>query len=294
MELKRTPDSYFDGLPDFSFSPNYVEINDLRMHFVDEGKGEIVLLLHGEPSWSYLYRKMIPILVKAGFRVIVPDLPGFGRSDKPSAQSNYSYRRHIDWMWAFIEKLNLEDITLFCQDWGGLIGLRLVAAHPARFARVVAANTGLPTGNFKMPDAFMQWREFSQNSPKFDIGRVIQNGTASQLPPEVVQAYNAPFPDDSFQAGARMFPSLVPISMDDPEAAANRAAWQALMQFKKPFLTLFSDGDPITRGGEAFFQKMIPGANGQPHEIIRDAGHFLQEDKGAEIAEKMVLWMKGD
>jgi haloalkane dehalogenase len=293
--MLRTPDSRFSALPDFPFEPHYLDVDGLRMHYVEVGKkdAETLLLLHGEPSWSYLYRKMIPVFEQAGYRVIAPDLIGFGRSDKLPEQSDYSYQKHVDWMKAFIRQLDLREITLFCQDWGGLIGLRVAAEAPERFRRIVAANTFLPMGNVKMPEAFMQWREFSRSSPAFDVGRVIQRGCASQLPEEVLAAYDAPFPDDSYKAGARIFPSLVPIRPEDPAVPANQRAWQVLMQWKKPFLTLFSDQDPITRGGDAFFQKVVPGAKGQPHETIVGAGHFLQEDKGEEIAQKVVKWMKG-
>lgn len=292
MNHLRTPDHRFEKLPAFPFAAKYLETKGLRMHYVDEGKGdEVVLMLHGEPSWSFLYRKMIPVFVKAGMRAIAPDLIGFGKSDKLAGQSDYTYQKHVDWMTAFVQKLDLTNITLFCQDWGGLIGLRVAAENPDCFSRIVAANTGLPIGNIKMPEAFMEWRAFSRTASHFDMGRVIQRATVSELSEDVLAAYNAPFPDESYKAGARIFPSLVPITPDDPAVAANRAAWAVLMQWQKPFLTLFSDRDPITKGGEKFFQQVIPGAKGQPHEIIRDAGHFLQEDKGEEIAEKVVKWV---
>lgn len=293
MNPLRTPDKRFENIPDFPFSPHYVEVDGPRMHYVDEGQGdEIVLMLHGEPSWSYLYRKMVPVFSKAGFRAIAPDLIGFGKSDKLPEKSDYTFQKHVDWVTAFVRQLDLTNITLFCQDWGGLIGLRIAAENPDRFSRIVAANTGLPIGNIKMPEAFMKWREFSQKAPHFDIGRLIQQATVSELPPEVVAAYDAPFPDDTYKAGARIFPSLVPITPDDPAVPANRAAWAVLMQWQKPFLTLFSDADPITKGGEKFFQQVVPGAKGQPHEIIEQAGHFLQEDKGEEIAGKVVEWVR--
>lgn len=295
MKPLQTPEQQFENLPDFPFSAQYTAVGGLRMHYVDEGQGdEVVLMLHGEPSWSFLYRKMIPVFAKAGMRAIAPDLIGFGRSDKLAEKSDYSYQKHVDWIAAFVTQLDLRNITLFCQDWGGLIGLRVAAENPNRFSRIVAANTGLPIGNIKMPEAFMQWREFSQTSPHFDVGRIIQRATNSALSEEVIGAYNAPFPDDSYKAGSRIFPALVPITPDDPAVPANRAAWAVLMQWKKPFLTLFSDNDPITKGGEKFFQQVIPGAKGQPHEIIPDAGHFLQEDKGEEIAQKVVAWVQGE
>jgi len=292
VEIVRTPDERFAGLPDFPYEPGYVTFDDddggqLRVAFVDvgPGDGEVVLLLHGEPSWSFLYRRMIPVLVDAGLRVVAPDLVGFGRSDKPVDPAAYSYARHVEWMRrALFDGLGLREVTLVGQDWGGLIGLRLVAEHPDRFARVVAANTGLPTGDTPMSEAFLAWQRFATTAAEFDVGRVVQNGTATQLPPEVVAGYDAPFPDDRYKAGARVFPSLVPTAPDDPAAAANRAAWEVLARFGKPFLTAFSDGDPITGGGDRIFQKVVPGAQGRPHTTLRGGGHFLQEDVGPELA----------
>lgn len=286
MDALRTPDERFENLPGYDFAPNYVDIAGLRMHYVDEGPADAkpVLLLHGEPSWSYLYRKMIPPLVDAGHRCIAPDLIGFGRSDKPRQISDYSYAAHVDWMRAFVETLDLRDITLFGQDWGSLIGLRVAAEHPDRFARIAIGNGALPTGDHAISEAFLQWREFATTSPKFDIGPIIQRATVSELSDDVVAAYDAPFPDDSYKAGARAFPALVPITPDDPASEANRRAWAVLMDWQKPFLTTFSDKDPILGGGEKVFKKLVPGAVGQPHVIIEDGGHFLQEDKGEEIA----------
>jgi len=295
VKVLRTPDERFEKLPGHPFEPHYAEIADgdgtrLRVHYVDEGpRGAApVLLLHGEPSWSYLYRKMIPVLTAARHRAVSPDLVGFGRSDKPAARSDYSYQRHVDWLRATVRALDLRDITLVCQDWGGLLGLRLVAEEPDRFARVVAANTFLPTGDPPPGEAFFRWREFSQRVPDFSAGFIVQSATATQLPPEVVAAYDAPFPDESYKAGARAFPLLVPASPEDPAAPANRRAWQALERFEKPFLTAFSDGDPITRGGDAIFQARVPGAKGRSHVTIAGAGHFLQEDRGAELARAVV------
>jgi haloalkane dehalogenase len=244
-----------------------------------------VLLLHGEPSWSFLYRRMIPTLVDAGLRCVAPDLVGFGRSDKPARREDYSYARHVEWMReALFDGLGLAGVTLVGQDWGGLIGLRLVGEHPDRFARVVAANTGLPTGDSPMSEAFLAWRKFSQESPAFPIGRIVAGGCRTELAPEVVAAYDAPFPDDASTAGARAFPVLVPTSPDDPAAPANKAAWATLAAFDRPFLTAFSDGDPITGGGDAIFRRTIPGAKGLDHVTIEGGGHFLQEDRGPELA----------
>lgn len=296
MDARRTPDDRFNGLPGYDFEPHYVEIDGLRLHYVDEGPADAapVLLLHGEPSWSYLYRKMIPPMAAAGQRVIVPDLIGFGKSDKPASQENYSYAGHVAWMRHFVETLDLRDITLFGQDWGALIGLRIAAEDESRFARIAIGNGALPTGDHGMNEAFLQWREFARTSPKFDIGRIIQNATMSELSEGVVAAYDAPFPDDTFKAGARAFPSLVPITPEDPASEANRQAWAVLMNWTKPFLTTFSDKDPIMTGGEKVFKKLVPGAAGQDHVIIEDAGHFLQEDKGEEIAAVLIEFISRD
>ncbi|MEX6501286.1 haloalkane dehalogenase [Pseudomonas zhanjiangensis] len=291
MEFLRTPDERFADLPGYDFKPHYLQVDDseggeLRLHYLDEGPAtaDPVLLLHGEPSWSYLYRKMIPILVATGHRVIAPDLIGFGRSDKPTRGEDYSYQRHVDWMRSVLEQLDLRRITLVCQDWGGLIGLRLVAEHPERFARVVAANTMLPTGDHAPGAAFEKWQKFSQEVPVFPAGGVIKGGTVTPLPQAVVDAYDAPYPDERYKAGARQFPLLVPTRPDDPAAPANRAAWAVLANWGKPFLTAFSDSDPVTAGGDTLMQKLIPGTLGQDHTTIVGAGHFLQEDKGEELA----------
>jgi haloalkane dehalogenase len=296
MQVLRTPDERFANLPDFPFEPHYAEIDDgeggvLRVHYLDEGPRDAapVLLLHGEPSWSYLYRHMVPPLVAAGHRVIVPDQVGFGRSDKPSEQGDYSYARHVAWMSSLIfGALDLTDITFFGQDWGGLIGLRLVAAQPDRFARVAVGNTGLPTGDRPPSDAFLAWQEFSQTAPVFPIGAIINGGTVTELSAEVIAAYDAPYPDDSYKAGARIWPSFVPTSPDDPEAPANRAAWEVLERFDRPFLCCFSDADPITGGGEKAFIGRVPGTAGQSHTTIEGAGHFLQEDAGPQLAQVLI------
>lgn len=290
MDILRTPDERFRQLHGYAFAPHYVEIGGVRIHYLDEGRRDRapVLLLHGEPSWSYLYRKMIPVLTAAGHRIVAPDLVGFGRSDKPVRREDYTYQRHVDWMLGVLEDLELRDTTLVCQDWGGLIGLRLVAEHGSRFARVVAANTFLPTGDIHPGDAFLAWRQYSQETPEFHVGGIVQGGCVTTLAPEVVAAYDAPFPDDRYKAGARQFPALVPISPEDPAAAPNRKAWEALRRWHKPFLTAFSDADPITHGADRFLQDAIPGAKGQPHTTITGAGHFLQEDKGEELARVVV------
>jgi len=290
MEALRTPDDRFANLPGYSFAPHYIESGGLRIHYVDEGprQASAVLLLHGEPSWSYLYRRMIPVITAAGHRAVAPDLVGFGRSDKPVERSDYTYQRHVDWMRAVLESLDLRDVTLVCQDWGGLIGLRLAAEHGDRFARVVAANTFLPTGDVPPGDAFKMWLQFSQTTPDLPVGGIVNGGCVTDLAAEIVAAYDAPFPDDRYKAGARQFPALVPISPDDPAAPANRKAWEVLRRWDKPFLTAFSDSDPITRGADRLLQEAIPGAKGQAHTTIAGAGHFLQEDKGEELARVVV------
>jgi haloalkane dehalogenase len=288
VEVLRTPDERFAELPDFPYEPRHVEVDGgLRVGYVEDGPadGETVLLLHGEPSWSFLYRRMIPVLAAAGLRVVTPDLVGFGRSDKPARQQDYSYARHVSWTAeALFARLDLRGVTLVGQDWGGLIGLRLVAEEPERFARVVVANTGLPTGDAPMSEAFLAWQRFAAGATAFDVGRVVQNGTLTELPPEVVAGYDAPFPDDRYKAGARVFPSLVPTGPDDPAAPANRAAWEVLARFDRPFLTAFSDGDPITAGGDRVFRTTVPGARGLDHVTLAGGGHFLQEDVGPELA----------
>lgn len=282
----RTPDDRFEDLPDYDFDPHYVKVDGLRMHYVDEGPPDAspVLLLHGEPTWSYLYRFMIPPLAEAGLRVVAPDLIGFGKSDKPPSRRDYSYAAHVGWLHGFIETLDLKAVTMFCQDWGSLIGLRIAAEDEARFARIALGNGGLPTGDQRMPDAFMKWRRFALYSPWFPIGNIVQRGTLTHLSDEVVAAYDAPFPSGKYKAGARKFPSLVPIRPRDPASHANREAWRVFERWEKPFLTTFSDRDPITRGGDRAWQERVPGARDQPHTTIRNAGHFLQEDKGPELA----------
>jgi haloalkane dehalogenase len=290
MEILRTPEARFAGLADFPFAPQYAEVVDadgtvLRIAYIDEGRrdGAPVLLMHGEPSWSYLYRQVIPRLVAAGCRVMAPDLIGFGRSDKPASREDYTYERHVDWMRQWLEVLDLGGVTLFCQDWGGLIGLRLVAAAPGRFAGVVAANTFLPTGT-GMTDGFRSWLGYSQRIPQMPIGMIVAGGCVRALSPEEIAAYDAPFPDESYKEGARQFPMLVPVTPEHPSVAENKAAWAALERFDRPFLTAFSDKDAVTRGGEAAFQTRVPGASGQPH-VTLHGGHFLQEDSPREIAE---------
>jgi len=292
LEFLRTPDERFANLSDFDFDPNYVELDDteggrLRMHFLDEGPSDAapVLVMHGEPTWCYLYRHMIPIYAAAGHRVLAPDLIGFGRSDKPTERSDYTYQRHVDWMTEWLRQVDLMGITLVCQDWGGLIGLRLVASMPERFARVVVANTALPTGDKPMGAAFHSWRDFSQSVPNFNAGRIVYGGTTSKITASEVAAYNAPFPDASFQAGARQFPMLVPDTPDNPASAPNRAAWETLRSMDIPFLTVFGADDKIMAGVDREFQKSIPGAAGQNHAILPNAGHFLQEDVGKELAQ---------
>lgn len=302
MRILRTPDDNFVDLPGFDFEPHYVEVpvdaagegipgvtvaDVLRVHHLDEGPddGPVVLLMHGEPSWSYLYRHMIPPLVATGHRCIAPDLVGFGRSDKPAEQGDHTYARHVAWMRAALfDELDLSGITLVGQDWGSLIGLRLVAEHPDRFDRVVIGNGGLPDGSGKITEAFLRWQEFATTTEHFPVGAIIDGGCTTALDPAVIAAYDAPFPDDHYTAGPRVLPGLVPMSTDDPATPDNLRAWEVLGSFTKPFLTAFSDADPITHGGERVLQRQIPGAKGQPHTTIAGGGHFLQEDRGPQFA----------
>ena len=331
METIRTPDERFADLPDYAFAAHYSEVADgeggtLRIHYLDEGPrdGEIVLCMHGQPSWSFLYRHMIPVFVEAGYRVIAPDLVGFGRSDKPTSIDDYTYARHVAWMSAWLEGLDLQGVNLFCQDWGGLIGLRLVAAFPDRFARVVVANTGLPDGMGMPPEAakpmwdvyetipvvsaselgerfsatdgppgFFFWRKYCAESPDFSVGDVMQL-TGGTMADEIRAAYEAPFPDSRFEAGARKFPSLVPIFPDDVEIPANKQAWTVLESFERPFMTSFADNDPVTAGMEKTFQSRVPGTKGVSHATIKGAGHFLQETEGPLVARTMIAFMQAN
>lgn len=332
MEVVRTPEERFLNLEGYPFKSHYLSIDDgengkLRIHYLDEGNpdGEVILCLHGQPTWSYLYRKMIPVFVEAGYRVVVPDLVGFGKSDKPILRENYTYARHIRWMENFLLDLDLKDITLVCQDWGGLIGLRLVTGLPDRFARVVTANTGLPDADNipaemapamhqlydsipalpplemgqklrenEMGAGFMYWIKFCAEYADFTISDVVSMSAMSTLTDAQKQAYDAPFPDERFKAGARQFPSLVPIFPDGPEIPANREAWKILQRWDKPFLTAFGDSDPVTKGAHVRFQEQVPGAKGQAHTILVGAGHFIQEDKGEELAEVVIGFMQSN
>jgi haloalkane dehalogenase len=298
MTVLRTPDSRFENLPGYPFQPHYVTVKDarlgdMRMHYVDEGPrdGPVVVMLHGEPSWSYLYRKMIVPVAAAGYRVLAPDLIGFGKSDKPAERDDYSYLAHVTWLTDWFRQMEIRDITLFCQDWGGLLGLRIVGENPDWFARVMAGNTFLPTGDGTPSEAFLGWKHFSQTVPVFPTGGIIRGGTARGIMADVEAAYDAPFPDESYKAGARQFPALVPVSEDDPARPANLAAWKVLERFEKPFLTCFSDKDAVTAGGDKILQSRIPGCAGQPHVTIKDGGHFLQEDAGEELAALLIKFI---
>ncbi len=300
MQTLRTPDDRFDDVPDFPYAPRYCEVSDdeggaLRVAWVEDGPdgADPVLMLHGEPSWSYLYRKMIPILAGAGHRVICPDLVGFGRSDKPTRREDHTYARHVEWMRAVaFDILDLRDVTLVGQDWGGLIGLRLAAEHPERFARLVVANTGLPNGEQPMAKIWWRFREAIQTLPELRISAFVQGACRQKMSDEVRAGYDAPFPADEYCAGPRAMPGLVPTSPDDPAAAANKAAWAKLSVSPTPMLVAFSDSDPITGPMAAIFQREMRGAQGIDHPVIRDAGHFLQEDAGEELAGHIVEFLR--
>jgi haloalkane dehalogenase len=288
--ILRTPHARFDSIPDFPYEPKYAEVGGLRIAYIDEGPRDAapVLLMHGEPTWSYLYRKMIPGLVAAGHRVIAPDLVGFGRSDKPTRTQDFSYRNHVAWMCAWMQAIDLQHATLFCQDWGSLIGLRMATHAPERFDRIVLANGGLPTGaEGRVPKAFKYWRAFARFSPWFPIGKIVNSGCAQKLSAAEIAAYDAPFASTRYTKAARLFPTFVPTTPNDPERSANEMAWEVLKTWHKPFLTLFSSRDPITRGGDKIFLKLVPGTANQPHAVTRGAGHFLQEDKGPELAQQI-------
>lgn len=304
MQVIRTPDERFANLVDYAFEPRYAQVSadpisrsgSLRVHYLDEGprSADPILLMHGEPSWCYLYRHMIPGLVAAGHRVIAPDLVGFGRSDKPTQHDDYTYARHVGWMSELLlEHLDIRNATFFGQDWGGLVGLRVVAAAPERFARVLISNTGLPDADRPPTEAFLNWQRFSRESPVFPIGAIIDGGTTRSLSAAEIAAYDAPFPSDEYTAGARIFPSLVPTSADDPAVADNRGAWDVLERFERPWLCAFTDRDPVTAGGERPFIRRIPGAHGQPHRTISGGGHFVQEDAPDELVRLLLGLIDG-
>lgn len=297
MTVQRTPDLRFVDLPGYDFEPHYVELDDtdlghLRVHYLDEGPrdGPVILCMHGNPSWCYLYRKMLPVMVAAGYRVLAPDLVGFGRSDKPSHADDYSYAKHIAWMRDWLLALGVSNITLVAQDWGGLIGLRLLTAMPELFSAMSLANTGLPTGDQPMPEAFLKWAAWCAATNEFDAGLVVNEFGRGTLSDAEVDAYRAPFPDQSYLTHVKAFASLVPSAADNAESENNRQAWQQLMRWDKPVLLCFSNGDPVTGGGDKVFMKLVPGTRGQPH-ITLDGGHFIQETRGEEWANAIVNWL---
>jgi haloalkane dehalogenase len=290
----RTPDARFDALPDFPYEPGYVDIGDLRLAYVSDGPadGPVALLLHGEPTWSFLYRKVMPVLAAAGIRSVAPDLAGFGRSDKPPAAA-HTFAAHVEWVRTLaFDALDLRDVTIVGQDWGGLIGLRLAAEHPSRVARIVAANTGLPTGEHDMPEVWWMFRRAVESAATLDIGRFVQAGCRTTLSDQERAAYDAPFPDETYKIAPRVMPGLVPVTLDDPASGANIAAWRVLRAWDKPFLTAFSDSDPITGPMEPVLRAQIPGAANRDHPTIENAGHFLQEDAGDRLGEEIAAFMR--
>lgn len=294
MKLRRTPDHRFKNLPDFAYLPRYVMVGEVRIHYVDEGPAaaEPVLMLHGEPTWCFLYRRMIPVLASEGYRVVAPDLVGFGRSDKPAWRCDHTYRRHVKWLTGFLTRLDLQNITLVCQDWGAFIGLRVAAEHPERFSRMVVSNGFLPTGHETLPPAFSLWHTLARFSPWLPVSLIMRAGCTAALSWRVIRAYQAPFPKNEYKAGIYALPRLVPTSPADPATAANRAAWKRLSRWEKPFLTAFGEHDPFFKGLDKILQHKIPGAKNQPHTLIRGAGHFIQEDRGEELAARVLQFMR--
>jgi len=295
IDFVRTPDDRFADLPDFPYEPKYADVDGLRMAYVEEGSGDAgtFLLLHGEPTWGFLYRRMIPPLVDAGYRIIAPDLIGFGRSDKPTDRSDYTYENHVRWLTTFVGGLDRPDsgVHAFVQDWGGLLGLRVAAENPDWFDRMVIGNTALPDGE-PMGDGFMMWQQASQAMDPMDCGALLgRANVARQLTEAEMDAYRAPFPDETYLAGARQFPLLVPTTPDDPAVPANRTAWAVWERWIKPVLTLWTPGDFVLGHFQQGFIDRIPGAAGQPHQTFEPGGHFLQDDRGEDVVAALLAWM---
>lgn len=299
INIKRTPANRFSNLSDYDFQPHFIDVIDgkigtLRMHYLDEGPrdGHMILCLHGQASWSYLYRHMIPVLVGQGFRVIAPDYIGFGRSDKLAVDADYSYQRYINWLTSFLIGMKIKNVTAYMFDWGGHFGLRIASEHPGMFNRIILSNTLFPMGPQEKSDEFVKWANKVVKTPIFPISKMVNKGVVNKLSPDVIKAYDAPFPDESFKAGPRSFPMIMPLATDRPGVAENRAAWKKLATWEKPVLTLFSQHSAETEVPPTKFQQHIPGAKGQPHALLPNAGFYIVEDKSEELAKRIIDFIK--
>lgn len=291
----RTPEDRFANLADYNFAPHYLDVpgdtGPLRMHYIDEGnrQADVILLLHGQGAWAYSYRTMIPLFTAAGYRVIAPDYIGFGRSDKLKREEDYSFQSHVDWLRSFLQSMSLKNVTAFMYDWGGYFGLRVAAETPELFDRLVLSNTQLPMADQDGMEWFLKFRERVLSAPEFPMGQMVNRGTLNKLTPEVIAAYDAPYPDESYKTGPRRFPMILPTTPEDPPVAANRAAWEKLKTWDKPVLTLFSEMTAKTAMGPEPFFEQIPGTQSQPHALLK-AGFSIIEDQPAELASHILAF----